>query len=125
MRLAQRLGSFQAYLGAEMNARLTQMRLQGRDVINLGLGDPDVTPPPQLLAALGGGVSAPENHHYPSFYSNRPLKEAIAGWYQRRFCVGLDPASEVIPQLGSSEGLFVIHLCLLDVGDTALVPDPS
>ncbi len=125
MRLAQRLETFQAYLGAEMNARLTQMRLQGRDVINLGLGDPDVTPPPHLLAGLGDAVGAPENHHYPSFYSNRPLKEAIAGWYQRRFGVGLDPATEVIPLLGSSEGLFVIHLCLLDVGDTALVPDPS
>lgn len=125
MRLAQRLDSFQAYLGAEMNARLTQMRLEGRDVINLGLGDPDVTPPPHLLTALGNAVREPGNHHYPSFYSNAPLKEAIAGWYQRRFNVTLDPATEVIPLLGSSEGLFVIHFCLLDVGDTALVPDPS
>ena len=125
MQVAKRLEEFKAYLGTEMNARLTKMREEGRDVINLGLGDPDVTPPPHLLAALGEAVRGPENHHYPSFYSNRPLKEAIAGWYQRRFGVTLDPATEVMPLLGSSEGLFIIHLCLLDVGDTALVPDPS
>lgn len=125
MQVAKRLEQFKAYLGTEMNARLTRMREEGRDVINLGLGDPDVTPPPHLLTTLREAVSAPDHHHYPSFYSNRPLKEAIAGWYARRFGVDLDPATEVIPLLGSSEGLFVIHLCLLDPGDTALVPDPA
>jgi LL-diaminopimelate aminotransferase len=125
MRVAKRLDQFKAYLGTEMNVRLTRMREEGRDVINLGLGDPDVTPPPHLLGALRDAVSSPDNHHYPSFYSNRPLKEAIAGWYERRFGVTVDPATEVIPLLGSSEGLFVIHLCLLDPGETALVPDPS
>jgi len=125
MKVARRLEGFRAYLGTEMNLRLTRMREEGRDVINLGLGDPDVTPPPHLLNALRDAVSAPDHHHYPSFYSNQPLKEAIAGWYKRRFDVALDPNTEVIPLLGSSEGLFVIHLCLLDIGDTALVPDPS
>jgi len=125
MHVAKRLEQFKAYLGTEMNVRLTRMREEGRDVINLGLGDPDVTPPPHLLSALQDAVGDPGHHHYPSFYSNRPLKEAIAGWYGRRFGVDLDPTTEVIPLLGSSEGLFVIHLCLLDVGDTALVPDPS
>jgi LL-diaminopimelate aminotransferase len=108
-----------------MNVRLTRMREEGRDVINLGLGDPDVIPPPHLLNVLRDAVSAPDHHHYPSFYSNRPLKEAIAGWYGRRFGVELDPETEILPLLGSSEGLFIIHLCLLDPGDTALVPDPS
>ena len=116
---------FNAYLGTEMNTRLTRMREQGKDVINLGLGDPDVAPPQHLLDALREAVCDPQHHHYPSFYSNWPLKEAIAGWYQRRFNVTLDPDTEVIPLLGSSEGLFHIHLCLLDVGDVALVPDPS
>jgi LL-diaminopimelate aminotransferase len=101
------------------------MKEEGRDVINLGLGDPDVTPPPHLLDALRDAVCNPDHHHYPSFYSSRPLKEAIAGWYDRRFNVRLDPETEVLPLLGSSEGLFHIHLCLLDVGDLALVPDPS
>ena len=92
MHVAKRLDQFKAYLGTEMNVRLTRMREEGRDVINLGLGDPDVTPPPHLLGALRDAVSSPDNHHYPSFYSNRPLKEAIAGWYQRRF--GVDGGSD-------------------------------
>lgn len=125
MQLAKRLDLFKGYLGTEMNIRLTKMREEGRDVINLGLGDPDVTPPQHLLEALRDAVSNPDHHHYPSFYSNRSLKEAIAGWYARRFGVQLDPHTEVIPLLGSSEGLFLIHLCLLDIGDIALVPDPS
>ncbi len=123
VQLARRLDLFKGYLGTEMNMRLTKMREEGRDVINLGLGDPDVTPPPHLLDALREAVSHPDHHHYPSFYSNRPLKEAIAGWYGRRFGVQLDPNSEVLPLLGSSEGLFIIHLCLLDIGDVALVPE--
>ena len=125
MNLAKRMDQFKGYLGTEMNMRLTKMREEGRDVINLGLGDPDVTPPPHLLEALRDAVCDPNHHHYPSFYSNRPLKEAISNWYQRRFEVELDPDTEILPLLGSSEGLFHIHLCLLDVGDIALVPDPS
>jgi LL-diaminopimelate aminotransferase len=78
MHVAKRLEDFKAYLGTEMNMRLTRMREEGRDVINLGLGDPDVTPPPHLLNTLRDAVGAPDHHHYPSFYSNRPLKEAIA-----------------------------------------------
>jgi LL-diaminopimelate aminotransferase len=125
MKLAQRMDQFKGYLGTEMNVRLTKMKEEGKDVINLGLGDPDVTPPQHLLDALKEAVCEPHHHHYPSFYSNRPLRTAIADWYQRRFGVRLDPDTEVIPLLGASEGLFHIHLCLLDVGDVALVPDPS
>ena len=125
LQVAKRLDLFKGYLGTEMNMRLTKMKEEGRDVINLGLGDPDVTPPQHLLDALREAVCHPDNHHYPSFYSNRPLKEAIAGWYGRRFGVRLDPNTEVLPLLGSSEGLFLIHLCLLDCGDTALVPNPA
>lgn len=125
MQVAQRLETFRGYLGTEMNMRLVKMKQEGRDVINLGLGDPDFTPPEHLLEALRDSVRNPDNHHYPSFYSSKPLKEAIAGWYWRRFGVKLDSEKEVIPLLGSCDGLFHIHLCLLDVGDIALVPDPS
>ncbi len=90
MNLAKRMDQFKGYLGTEMNVRLTKMREEGRDVINLGIGDPDVTPPQHLLDTL------------------RDLKEAIAGWYRRRFNVSLDPETEILPLLGSSEGLFHI-----------------
>lgn len=125
MHLANRLDSFKGYLGTEMNIRLVKMKQEGRDVINLGLGDPDFTPPEPILEALRDSTSHPDNHHYPSFYSSKPLKEAIAKWYWRRFGVELDPEKEVLPLLGSCDGLFHIHLCLLDMGNIALVPDPS
>ena len=124
-RLARRLEEFRSYLGTEMNVRLSAMREAGVDVINLGLGDPDVVPPQHLLNCLREAVGEPGHHHYPSFYSSLPLKEAISGWYRRRFGVELDPEREVLPLLGSSEGLFHIHQCLLDPGDLALVPNPG
>jgi len=123
VQIAKRMESFEGYLGTEMNIRLTRMKEAGRDVINLGLGDPDVIPPLHLLETLRDASFHPENHHYPSFYSIKPLKEVIARWYGRRFGVTLDPASEVLPLLGSSEGLFHIHLALLDAGGIQLAAD--
>lgn len=125
MKLSNRLKNFDAYLGTAMNLILTKMRAEGKDVINLGLGDPDVQPPEHLRRALADACLDVNHHHYPSFYSPRPLKEAMANWYQRRFGTVLDPETEVLPLLGSAEGLFHIHSCLLDPGDVALVPDPA
>jgi len=125
MKIAKRMDIIKTVFVAEMNMRLNKMREEGRDVINLGVGDPDFTPPANLLQVLTDEAQQPDHHHYPSFYPNRPLKEAIAGWYRRRFSVDLDPNTEVLPLLGSTDGLFLIHLCLLDPGDVALVPDPS
>ena len=124
MKTAKRLNDFEAYLGTAMNVILTRMRKEGKDVINLGLGDPDVIPPENQRQALADACASPDNHHYPSFYSPMPLKEAIASWYKRRFGVECDPETEVLPLLGAADGLFHIHTCILDVGDTALVPDP-
>ncbi len=124
MKTAKRLETFEAYLGTAMNVILAKMRVEGKDVINLGLGDPDVQPPEKQRRVLTDACFDANNHHYPSFYSSMPLKEAIAAWYKRRFDVECDPETEVLPLLGSAEGLFHIHTCLLDTGDTALVPDP-
>ncbi len=124
MRLAERLKGFDAYLGTEMNMRLTRMRAEGKDIINLGLGDPDVQPSESQRQTLAHACLDVNSHHYPSFYSLKPFKEAIADWYRRRFEVACDPDSEVIPLLGSADGLFHIHTVLLDAGDIALVPDP-
>jgi LL-diaminopimelate aminotransferase len=124
MRIAKRLETFDAYLGTAMNVILTKMKTEGKDVINLGLGDPDVKPTEAQRRALADACMDVENHHYPSFYSPMPLKKAIADWYQRRFQVHCDPETEVLPLLGSAEGLFHIHTCLVDVGDTVLVPEP-
>jgi LL-diaminopimelate aminotransferase len=124
MRLAERLKQVDAYLGTEMNMRLTRMRGEGKDVINLGVGDPDVQPSEHQRRALADACLDEGSHHYPSFYSPKPFKEAIVNWYRRRFGVACDPDTEVIPLLGSADGLFHVHTCLLDPGDIALVPDP-
>lgn len=124
MKLAKRLHDFEGYLGTEMNLILTRMRQEGKDVINLGLGDPDVIPTEHMRQTLAEACLNPDHHHYPSFYPPAPLKEAIAGWYESRYGVKVDPATEILPLLGSAEGLYHIHTCLLDPGDIALVPDP-
>jgi LL-diaminopimelate aminotransferase len=124
MYLAKRLDQFDAYLGTAMNVILTRMKAEGKDVINLGLGDPDVIPAERVRKVLADACYSPENHHYPSFYSPLPLKQAIADWYAVRFGVSCDAEKEVLPLLGSADGLFHINTCLLDPGDIALVPDP-
>ena len=125
MQTADKLNNFKAYLGPAMNQKLSVMRAEGRDVINLGLGDPDVTPPEHQLTALAEAVSNPDNHHYPSAYPIKPFYDAIADWYKRRHGVEVDPETEVIYCLGAAEALFQIHNCLLDPDDTALVSDPA
>lgn len=124
MKTAKRLNDFEAYLGTAMNLILTNMKEAGKDVINLGLGDPDVQPPEAQRKVLADACMDLQSHHYPSFYSPMPLKQAIADWYKRRYNVECDAETEVLPLIGSAEGLFHIHTCMLDVGDTALVPDP-
>ena len=125
MQIARRMEPLKGVLVMEMNMRLAKMKQEGRDVINLGIGDPDFNPPGPLLNVLQEAIAHLDYHHYPSFYPQQPLKDAIASWYKRRFHVDLDPSREVLPLLGSTDGLFMIHLCLLDSGDLALVPDPS
>jgi len=124
MKFSKKLASVKGVMTVEMNALLTRLKQEGREVINLGVGDPDFSPPESIRRVLREGVDRPDSHHYPSFYPLQPLKEAIAAWYHRRFRVDLDSRTEVLPLLGSTDGLFNIHLCLLDPGDIALVPDP-
>jgi LL-diaminopimelate aminotransferase len=124
MKFSKKLDSIQGVMTVEMNALLTRLKQEGREVINLGVGDPDFSPPESIRRVLRDGVDHPDFHHYPSFYPLQPLKDAMADWYHRRFRVHLDPKTEVLPLLGSTDGLFNIHLCLLDPGDIVLVPDP-
>ena len=124
MNLAKRLDTFDAYLGTAMNVIMTRLKAEGKDVINLGLGDPDVIPTESARKILADACYSTDSHHYPSYYSPAPLKEAIAKWYIKRFGVSCDPEKEILPLLGSADGVFHIHNCLLDPGDIALIPDP-
>ena len=91
MQTAAKLTNFIAYQGPAMNQKIAIMKRDGKDVINLGLGDTDTVPPEHILKALISAASNPDNHHYPSAYPVRPFYEAIAGRYKNRHNVDFRP----------------------------------
>ena len=121
---AERLKQLPPYLFVELDCAKQRLEAQGQDVIDLGVGDPDVPTPAHIIARLKTSVDDPANHRYSFTQGLLPLRQAIAGWYQRRFGVTLDPATEVLPLLGSKEGLAHLPLALVNPGEVVLVPDP-
>ena len=104
---------------------MAEKRAQGVDVISFGIGDPDLPTPDRLLDALREASRDPANHRYPETQGLPELRQSIAGWYDRRFGVTLDPETEVLPLIGAKEGIGHIALCFIDAGDVALIPDPG
>jgi LL-diaminopimelate aminotransferase len=125
MNLAKRVEKLPAYLFAEISRKIAEKRAQGVDVISFGIGDPDLPTPDHIIAALNEAAGDPANHRYPESEGLPELREAIARWYGRRFGVELDPQKEILPLIGSKEGIGHIALCFVDPGDVALVPDPG
>jgi len=123
--LAQRAQDLPPYLFAAISRKIAEKRAQGVDVISFGVGDPDLPTPPHILDALITAARDPENHRYPESDGLPELRKAVAEWYERRFSLSFDPDKEVVPLIGSKEGLGHIPLCLVDPGDVALVPDPG
>ena len=124
-KLANRVEKLPAYLFAEISKKIAEKRAQGVDVISFGIGDPDLPTPGFILDSMVEAARDPANHRYPESEGLPELHEAIARWYGRRFGVELDPAKEVLPLIGSKEGIGHIALCFIDPGDIALVPDPG
>lgn len=125
MELAHRIEKLPAYLFAEISRKIAEKRAQGVDVISFAIGDPDLPTPAHIVDALAEAARDPANHRYPESDGLPELREAIARWYARRFSVELDPRKEVLPLIGSKEGIGHIALCFIDPGDVALVPDPG
>jgi LL-diaminopimelate aminotransferase len=125
LRVADRIQGLPPYLFAELDRKVKAKRDTGADVISLGIGDPDLPTPRHVVEALQEAAEDPTTHQYPSYYGLPAFREAIAEWYRRRFGVELDPEAEVLPLLGSKEGLAHLSLAFVDPGDEALVPDPG
>ncbi len=125
MNFARRIEKLPPYLFAEISRKIAEKRTQGVDVISFAIGDPDLTTPQHILESLREASRDPANHRYPETEGLPELREAIARWYERRFGVSLDPQREVLPLIGSKEGVGHISLCFIDPGDVALVPDPG
>jgi len=125
MKLAKRIENLPPYLFVEISKKIAQKRSQGEDVISLAIGDPDIPTPTHILERLCQAAKDPQNHRYPESEGLPEFRRAIARWYKNRFNVSLDPDREVLPLIGSKDGIGHIALCLIDPGDTALVPDPA
>ena len=125
MRVAKRLDRLPRYLFVEISGKIAEKRAEGVDVINFAIGDPDLPTPSHIIEYMCEAAHDPANYRYPETAGLPQLREAIAGWYQRRFSVALDPNREVLPLIGSKEGIGHIAFVFIEPGDIALVPDPG
>jgi len=122
----KRLGRLRPYPFAALNRARDAALKAGMDVIDMGVGNPDMRPHPEIVeqfkAALDDG--AHQNHRYPPFHGIQEFRESIARWYKRRFGVEIDPETEALPLIGSKEGIAKFFLAYLDQGDVAIVTSP-
>lgn len=121
----KRLDSIPPYPFATLSKRIAQLNSEGCDVIRLDIGNPDLPPPPSVVEALAKSAHNPSNHGYAGFAGTPALRQAFADYYRRRFGVELDTASQILPLIGSKEGVANLALAWLDPGDVALIPDPA
>ena len=124
-RLTSRFASLPPYPLAHIPARKRELLARGVDVIDLGAGDADLAPPPAVAEALARAVKMPELGRYGFGMGYVPFREAVSHWMQARFGLHFDPMSEVVPLLGSKEGLAHLAFAFLEAGDVAIVPEPG
>ncbi len=122
---AQRLAVLPPYLFADLDRRRKEVAARGVDIIDLGIGDPDVPTPGPVVDAMVEAVRDPSTHRYPSYEGLRAYREAAAAFMRRRFGVSLDPDTQICALIGSKEGIAHAPLALVDPGDTVLYPSPG
>ena len=125
MNVARRMRNIPPYLFADLDRKRAALRARGIDVINLGIGDPDLPTPPHIVEALAAAARNPATHTYPPYEGTLEFRQAVAAWYGRRFGVSIDPERETLALIGSKEGLAHVPWVFLDPGDVALVSDPG
>lgn len=125
MKLASRLDRLPPYLFVDINRKIAEKQARGEDIISFAIGDPDLPTPAHIIECMCQAAHDPVNHRYPETAGLPALRQAIAEWYEKRFGVTLDPDKEVLPLIGSKEGIGHMALCFIEVGDIALVPDPG
>ncbi len=122
---ASRLNKFGEYYFSKKLREVAQLKAEGLDVINLGIGSPDLSPPQEAIDALTQAANQAGAHQYQSYRGVPELREAAADWYVRNFGVTLNLADEILPLIGSKEGIFHLSMAYLEAGDVVLVPDPG
>jgi LL-diaminopimelate aminotransferase len=122
---SKRLKQLGSAIFAEVAEWKQQVRGQGIDIIDLGIGSPDQPPSPKVVEALINAVRNPMNYGYPTSEGSLPFRQTVARWYKHRFAVELNPNSEILALMGSQDGLAHLAMAIADPGDIALVPDPG
>ena len=125
IRAASRSGLVNEYYFSSKLAQVARMRQEGAGIINLGIGSPDMAPAPEVIAELTQCASLITSHGYQGYRGIPALRKAFAEWYARYFSTILDPDTEILPLMGSKEGIMHISMAFIDPGDEVLVPDPG
>jgi LL-diaminopimelate aminotransferase len=122
---AERLRRLPPYLFKEIDRQKAEVQAKGVDIIDLGVGDPDLPTPSHIIEAMKVAAEDAANHQYPSYSGMNDFKYAVAEWYKDRFGVEVDPVREVVSLIGSKEGIAHIPLAFINPGDVSLVPTPA
>lgn len=122
-KIAARLDRLPPYGFELINQRIAQLSAEGADIIRLDIGSPDMPPPQPVIEMLQRSAANPKYHSYGSYRGLPAFRKAVAAYYERRFGVQVDPDKEVLPLIGSKEGIVNLALAFIDRGDAAIVPD--
>jgi aspartate/methionine/tyrosine aminotransferase len=125
IKLADRVGQVEEYYFSTKLRQIAEMRANGLDVINLGIGSPDLKPSQTVIDRLSQEAQQEDQHGYQSYIGIPELREAIAAWYKRKFAVDLKATNEILPLIGSKEGIMHLSMTYLQAGDQVLVPNPG
>lgn len=125
MQVADRLSGVGEYYFSKKLREIDQMRAAGKDIISLGVGGPDQPPHPKVIARLAAEAAKPNTHAYQPYKGTAILRNAFARWYGRFYGVTLDPESEILPLIGSKEGIMHVCMTYLNPGDKVLIPNPG
>jgi LL-diaminopimelate aminotransferase len=123
--IANRFGDVQEYYFSQKLREIAQLNASGKNIINLGIGSPDMAPPQEAVEALCAAAQSDSGHGYQSYKGTPALRQAFSDWYANFYAVTLDPETEVLPLMGSKEGITHISTTYLNEGDEVLVPNPG
>ncbi len=125
IQVADRIGNVEEYYFSRKLREIAGLRNEGKDIINLGIGSPDLPPHPSVINKLNNTAQNDGVHSYQSYKGIPELRQAFSNWYNRHYNVSIDPENEILPLIGSKEGIMHISMTYLNAGDEVLVPNPG
>lgn len=125
MTFSERVNNIPPYIFARLEQQIQKKRKEGKELISLSIGDPDIAPPSFLLEVLAKEAADPLNHNYSQSQGELAYREAVAKWYKRRFKVAIDPETEITALIGAKEGLANFARAFLNPGEKVLTPEPA